>query len=81
MLLCRDIEGACDETVLRDDTPEQRAAYSRALVACAAPARRVTACPLAFGSSDVPGRVKRILSYRKPTFWVLAAAALGLLGL
>lgn len=77
VLLCRDIEGACDETVLRDGTPEQRAAYSRALVACAAPVRRVTACPLAFGSSDVPGRVKRILSYRKPTFWVLAAAALG----
>lgn len=76
-LLCRDIEGACDETVLRRAEPEQRAAYSRALVACAAPTRRVAACPLAFGSSDVPGRVRRILSYRRPAFWLLLAAALG----
>lgn len=74
ILLCRDIEGACDEAALSGAEPERRAAYSRALVACAGP-RHLAACPVAFGESDVPGRVKRILSYRRPAFWVLLAAA------
>ena len=69
VLLCRDIEGACDEAVIRVMDRGQTAAYSQALLDCSAPA-----CPLAFGETGVKARVKGILNYRKPAFWVVAAA-------
>lgn len=67
VLLNRDIEGACDERALRAMTVPERAAYSRALVACAAEEAWVSACPAAFGENGVAARVKSILRYRKPT--------------
>lgn len=75
LLLCRDIELACDERVIRMATSEQRADYSQALLACsAAHRRRITACPLAFGEVGVKARVKRVLSYKKPAFYLVLAA-------
>lgn len=79
LLLCRDIELACDERVIRAATPAQRADYSQALLACSTGKRtRIAACPLAFGEVGVKARVKRVLSYKKPAFYfVLAAVAVG----
>lgn len=75
ILLCRDIELACDERVIRTATSEQRADYSQALLVCsAAHRRRITACPLAFGEVGVKARVKRVLSYKKPAFYLVLAA-------
>lgn len=72
ILLCRDIELACDERVIRASTPEERAGYSEALLACSAPRRHPAAlCPLAFGEVGVKARVRSVLSYKKPAFWVL----------
>ena len=74
ILLCRDIEFACDEKVIRDMEPAVRADYSQALLTCAVHRRRISACPLAFGESGVGGRIKSVLRYKKPAFWFLILA-------
>lgn len=75
ILLCRDIEGACDERAAKDMTVGERKAYAAALVRCSVKTRQITACPLAFGETGVKHRVMAILDYRRPTLWVLIAAA------
>ena len=74
ILFCRDIEAACDEKVVRELGDGGKAAYSRALLQCSVPRRMITACPLAFGETGVKGRIKSVLHYKKPTFWVVLAA-------
>ena len=74
ILLCRDIELACDEKVIAELGNEQRADYTQALVACAVNRRMIAACPLAFGEIGVKDRVKSILNYRKPTLWIIVTA-------
>lgn len=76
ILFCRDIELACDEKVVRGLDGAARADYSQALLSCAAPGRAVAACPLAFGEGNIKTRVKSALHYKKPAFWVAAAAVL-----
>ena len=78
VLLGRDMENACDEMALKNADAAQRAAYSRALVSCAAQPKMAAVCPLAFGEVAVKERVKNVLGYRKPAIWaavILAAAA------
>lgn len=82
VLLGRDMERACDEMVLKNADAAQRAAYSRALVACAAQPKMAAVCPLAFGEVAVKERVKNVLNYKKPALWavillVIAAAIIG----
>ena len=76
ILLCRDIELACDEKVIGVLDSEQRADYTQALVACSVDRRMIAACPLAFGEVGVKERVKSILNYRKPAFWIVLAAVI-----
>jgi len=76
ILLCRDIELACDEKVIRDMDTDGKAAYSEALLSGSVRQRFVSACPLAFGEIGVKARVKSVLSYKKPAFWILLAAVL-----
>ena len=76
ILFCRDIELACDEKVVKGLDGAARADYSQALLSCAAPGRAVAACPLAFGEGNIKMRVKSALHYKKPAFWVAAAAVL-----
>ena len=76
ILFCRDIELACDEKVVKGLDGTARADYSQALLSCAAPKRAVAACPLAFGEGNIKTRVKSALHYKKPAFWVAAAAVL-----
>ena len=73
-LLCRDIELACDERVLRGMDAGQVKDYSSALLACSVPRRMIAACPLAFGEVGVGARVKNALRYKKPAFWVVAVS-------
>lgn len=79
-LLCRDIELACDERVVRDMAADERADYSQALLDLSRPRRFVSACPLAFGEASVKSRVKSVLSYKKPAFWVIALAIVVCMG-
>ena len=76
ILFCRDIELACDEKVVKGLDGAARADYSQALLSCTAPKRAVAACPLAFGEGNIKMRVKSALHYKKPAFWVAAAAVL-----
>jgi len=72
ILFCRDIEKACDEKVVDSMDGESRKAYATALLQCAAGHRRITASPLAFGEVSVKGRIKSVMNYKKPAFWVIA---------
>lgn len=73
ILFCRDIELACDEKVIKGLSRKQRADYSQSLLTCSVPHGRITACPLAFGEIGVKERVRQVLNYKKPTFWVILA--------
>lgn len=82
ILLCRDIELACDEKVIRDMQTGDKKAYSEALLSCSVSQRMITACPVAFGEVGVKKRIKSVLNYKKPAFWVIlvaliASAAIG----
>ena len=73
-LLCRDIELACDEQVIRTMDESAVKTYSTVLLACSMPRKAVITCPLAFGEVGVKERVKNALHYKKPAFWVVAAS-------
>ena len=79
-LLCRDIELACDEKVIRELGNEQRADYTQALVACSINRRTIAACPLAFGEVCVKERVKSVMNYQKPAFGIVILAVIACVG-
>ncbi len=81
VLLCRDIEMACDEKVIRTMGKEGRLAYSQTLLASSIPHRAIMACPLAFGEVAVKERIKTILNYKKPAFWIILLAIIASLAL
>ncbi len=74
ILLCRDIELACDERVVKELSNEERADYTQALVACSVSRKVIAACPLAFGEVGVKERVRSVMNYKKPTFWIILSA-------
>lgn len=74
LLFCNDLELACDESAVKKLNPQERKDYSYALLSCSMQRRLVTVCPLAFGEVGVKKRVKEILNYKKPTFWVVLTA-------
>ncbi|NLT15280.1 MAG: hypothetical protein GXY05_13170, partial [Clostridiales bacterium] len=74
ILLCRDIELACDERVVKRMSADDRKAYSKALLSCSVGRRSIAACPLAFGEVGVKQRIKNVLNYKKPAFWIIIAA-------
>ena len=76
VLLCRDIELACDEKVIKELEHDARADYSEALLTCSVNRRMIAACPLAFGEVGVKDRVKSVLNYKKPAFWIIIAAVI-----
>ncbi|MEA4954471.1 MAG: M56 family metallopeptidase [Pseudoflavonifractor sp.] len=76
VLLCRDIEVACDEAVIKDIGVNEKKAYSLALLGCAVKRRNIAMCPLAFGEVGVKERVKNVLNYKKPAFWIIIVAVI-----
>ena len=80
VLLCRDIELACDEKVIKELGNEQRGDYTQALVACSINRRMIAACPLAFGEVSVKERVKSVMNYKKPAFWVIIISVIVCVG-
>ncbi|MBQ3195039.1 MAG: hypothetical protein IJB65_01085 [Clostridia bacterium] len=73
ILLCRDIEYACDEKVIKELNTEERKAYATALLACGVKGRSAMSCPVAFGEISVKQRIKKALSYKKPALWIIIA--------
>lgn len=78
--LCKDLETACDEQVVRGYDVEKRKAYSKALLACSAGSRPVSACPVAFGEVNVKERIMKVLNYRKPGFWICLVCVVAIIG-
>ncbi len=76
ILLCRDIEKACDERVIAEMEGDERKAYATALLSCAVNGRKITVCPLAFGEVSVKDRIKSVMNYKKPVFWVIIIAVI-----
>lgn len=76
ILLCRDIELACDEKVIKSMGTECKKPYADALINCSVSQRRISACPVAFGETDVKSRIQSVLKYKKPAFWVILVAVL-----
>ncbi len=74
VLLCRDIESACDEKVIKTMDTAAKKSYSESLLSCSLHRKRIMACPLAFGEVGVKERIKSVLSYKKPAFWVIIVA-------
>ena len=71
ILLCRDIEQSCDEKVISQMSVQEKQGYSLALVSCSRQRRMITVCPVAFGQVSVSTRIKAIVSYKKPSFWIM----------
>lgn len=76
ILLCRDIEFACDEQVIKEMGSENKKFYLETLIHCSASPKMISACPLAFGEVGVEKRIKNVLHYKKPAFWITVAAIL-----
>ena len=74
ILFCRDLEFACDERVIRTLNVTDRANYSQALLACSLPQKKISVCPLAFSENDTKNRIRSVLQYQKPAFWVVLLA-------
>ena len=76
ILMCRDIEMACDERVIRTMGVEDKKNYSKSLLFCSTPGHFISACPVAFGEVGVKERIKKIVDYRKPSAWIITIAAI-----
>lgn len=76
ILFCRDVEAACDERVIAKLGAESKKDYSEALLSCSSGRRAIITYPLAFGEVGVKSRVKSVLNYQKPAFWIVIAAAI-----
>lgn len=76
ILMCRDIELACDERVIRTMGVEDKKNYSKSLLFCSIPRNFISACPVAFGEVGVKERIKKIVDYRKPSAWIITIAAI-----
>ena len=76
VLLCRDIEVACDQRVVRGLDEDTRRRYATALLQCGVERRSIAACPVAFGEVSIKQRIKSVLNYRKPLLWVIVASLL-----
>ena len=76
ILLCRDIELACDEKVIARMAVADKKAYTKALLECSKPQRMISACPLAFGEVGVKKRITNVLHYKKPAFWIILLSIL-----
>ena len=76
ILLCKDIELACDERVIKNMSREEALDYSQTLLNCSSDRKRIIACPVAFGEVSVKERIKTILRYKKPAVVIVAAAVI-----
>ena len=79
LLFCRDAEYACDEAVLSDMETDDVKAYTATLLSLSVKGNAVSACPVAFGETDVKGRVRAALSLKKPAMWIILALLLALI--
>jgi beta-lactamase regulating signal transducer with metallopeptidase domain len=72
MLMSKDMELSCDERVLKQMNNEDiKKPYANSLLSLATGKHILNGSPLAFGEGSVKGRIKNVLNYKKPRFWVI----------
>ena len=81
ILFGRDVELACDEKAIEDMSKEDKVGYTKTLVNLSCPRKLISACPLAYAEIGVKKRVKSILNYKKPAFWLIAMALISSIAL
>lgn len=74
ILMCRDIELACDERVIRHMSTAEKVYYSEVLLACSSPRHNMLVYPVTFGEVGIKERIKKILLYKKPAAWIIGIA-------
>ena len=80
ILLCKDIEYACDEKVTKNIEKDEKAEYCKILLENSMPRKMIAACPVAFGETDVKNRIKNVVNYKKPAFWITIASIMVCVG-
>lgn len=76
----KDMEMSCDETVIKKLGSKVKKDYSTSLLSLATGKRIVGGTPLAFGEGDTKCRIKNVLNYKKPSFWVVVLSLLLVIG-
>lgn len=79
IILCRDLEMACDEAVVKNMNVTQRKAYSTALLGCSGEHRVISASPISFGEVSVKARIINVLNYKKPKLWLTVIAVMAII--
>ena len=74
IMLCKDIEYACDEKVTKDKDKNWKATYCQVLLDCSSKRKMIAACPVAFGEVSVKDRIKFVIRYKKPTLGMIVLA-------
>ena len=74
ILLCRDIELACDEKVIKKIGYDKKKDYSQALLNLSIPRKYISACPVAFGEVGINERIKNVLTMKKGKKIIIAVA-------
>ena len=75
-LMGKDMELSCDESVIKEMGHEIKGDYSNSLLSLSVGKRIIGGSPIAFGESNTKGRIKNILNYKKPKFWVTVGAVI-----
>lgn len=76
ILFCRDTELACDEKATKNYEPFQKAGYTQALLYFSVPKNSLFICPFSFGESGIKTRIKSVLNYKKPAFWLILVSVI-----
>ncbi|HBV67788.1 MAG TPA: hypothetical protein DEF04_06120 [Clostridiales bacterium] len=76
MLMSTDMELSCDEQVLKKVNADIKKLYANSLLSLATGRHLLNGSPLAFGKGNVKGRIKNVLNYKRPRFWVIALSAI-----
>ena len=76
ILLCKDIELACDEKATKNYEPSQKAGYTQALLYFSVPKNSLFICPFSFSESGIKNRIKSVLNYKKPAFWLILVSVI-----
>lgn len=64
-LFMNDMEEACDETVIRKETPEFREGYARALVEVSFQTGKVRGAAIGYGNGAIKSRIVNIMNYKQ----------------
>ncbi len=75
LLAGKDMEMSCDEAVMKQFSEDIRQEYSASLLNLSTGRKHISMAPLSFGEGNVKGRIKNVMAYQRPVFWMTLVAA------